>query len=82
MGRDLPAPEASHARDAVLDRLREVRLGAGEDESTEIERVMEYIRSRRDGAFVPWAQHPILQTVALPLGSVALITLLETWLGR
>ena len=74
--------EASHARDAVLDRLREARLGAGEDESTEIERVMEYIRSRRDGAFVPWAQHPILQTVALPLGSVALITLLETWLGR
>lgn len=74
--------EASHARDAVLDRLREVRLGAGEDESTEIERVMEYVRSRRDGAFVPWAQHPILQTVALPLGSVALITLLETWLGR
>ncbi len=74
--------EASHARDSVLDRLREVRLGVGEDEATEIERVMEYVRSRRDGAFVPWAQHPILQTVALPLGSVALITLLETWLGR
>lgn len=74
--------EASHARAAVLDRLREARLGAGEGESIEIENVMEYIRSRRDGAFVPWTQHPILQTLALPLGSVALITLLETWIGR
>ena len=74
--------EASHARAAVLDRLREARLGAEDGESTEIENVMEYIRSRRDGAFVPWTQHPILQTLALPLGSVALIALLETWLGR
>lgn len=74
--------EASHARTAVLDRLREARLGAEAGEATEIENVMEYIRSRRDGAFVPWTQHPILQTLVLPLGSVALITLLEVWLGR
>lgn len=73
---------ASHARAAVLDRLREARLGAEAGEATEIENVMEYIRSRRDGAFVPWTQHPILQTLVLPLGSVALITLLEVWLGR
>ena len=74
--------EASHARAAVLDRLREARLGAKVGEATEIENVMEYIRSRRDGAFVPWTQHPILQTLVLPLGSVALITLLEVWIGR
>ena len=74
--------EASHARAAVLDRLREARLVAEAGEATEIENVMEYIRSRRDGAFVPWTQHPILQTLVLPLGSVALITLLEVWLGR
>ena len=54
--------EASHARAAVLDRLREARLVAEAGEATEIENVMEYIRSRRDGAFVPWTQHPILQT--------------------
>ena len=52
--------EASHARAAVLDRLRAARLGAKVGEATEIENVMEYIRSRRDGAFVPWTQHPIL----------------------
>ena len=75
--------EASQARDAVLDRLREAKLVAKDaDSSTEIENIREYIRSRRDGAFVPWTQHPILQTLTLPLGSFALITLLERLIGR
>ena len=72
--------EASRARAELLDRLRDAKFDA--KDATEINNVMEYIRSRRDGAFVPWTQHPILQTLTLPLGSVALITLLERWLGR
>ena len=75
--------EASNARTAVLDRLQEAKLDAKSAySSTKIEAVMKYIQSRRDGAFVPWTQHPILQTLTLPLGSVALITILERWLGR
>ena len=73
--------EASHAREAVLDRLREARLDAEVGESTEIENVMEYIRSRRDGAFVSWTQQPILKALVLPLGTWALIELLEALLG-
>ncbi len=73
--------EASHAREAVLDRLREARLGAEVGEATEIENVMEYIRSRRDGAFVSWTQQPILKALVLPLGAWALIELLEALLG-
>lgn len=72
--------EASHARAAVLDRLREERFGAEVGELTEIKNVMEYIRSRRDGAFVSWTQHPILKALALPLGTWALIELLEALL--
>ena len=75
--------EARQARASVLDRLLEVKLGAVNDHSRkEIDAFVEYIRSRRDGAFVPWIQHPILQTLTLPLGSYALITLLERWIGR
>lgn len=75
--------EARQARASVLDRLLEVKLGAVNDHSRkEIDAFVEYIRSRRDGAFVPWIQHPIMQTLTLPLGSYALITLLERWIGR
>lgn len=71
---------AWNARSEVLDRLWNAKLNA--DSSTKIEHVMEYIQTRRDGAFVSWARHPILQTLAVPLGSFALITLMEMWSGR
>ena len=75
--------EAGRARETLRDRLR-TRLGRANDpsKSKEIESVIEYIRTRRKGAFVPWTQHPILQTVALPLGSVVVLTAVENLLAR
>ena len=82
--------EASQAKDEVLDRLREAKLDAKKVESTkpdakkvestEIDYVMKYVQRRREGRFDFWA--PILQTLAVPLGSFALITLMEMWSGR
>ena len=73
---------ASNAQSEVLDRLWKAKLKADKAGATRIENFMEYIKSRREGTFVFWAKNPILQTLALPLGSFALITLLEMWVGR
>ena len=73
---------AWNARSEVLDRLWEAKLKADTAGATRIENFMKYIESRQDGAFVSWTRHPILQTLAVPLGSFALITLLELWFGQ
>ena len=74
--------ETRQARAAVLDQLLEAKLDADDNSRKEIDTFVEYIRARRDGAFVSWIQNPILQTLTLPLGSYALITLLERLIGR
>ena len=73
---------AGHAREALLDRMRTQWGRASDQSQSEIASVIEYIRTRRKGAFVPWTQHPILQTLALPLGSIVLLNVVERLLPR
>lgn len=71
--------EARAARARILDDLQQYRLNAGAHSS---ERriagdVIKKTRSIREGAFSPWIRHPLLQSLALPLGGLALVALLD-----
>ena len=72
--------EASGAREALLEDLREARIEADEDGARRIGLAIEHISGRQKGAFVPWIQHPILQSVAVPVGGFVVITVLEVML--
>ena len=72
--------QASRARDELLDRLDRERFRVSSEERIEVEMEIERIRNSREGAFVPWVQHPVLQSLAVPVGGVTIIALLEAWL--
>ena len=72
--------EARRAQESFVEQLREARTGAGQEEAAKLESAIEWVQERREGAFVPWTQHPIFQSFAVPLGSIVAIALLETWL--
>ena len=72
--------QASRTRDSLLDRLDGERFRRAARERVEIEMEMKRIRNNRKGAFVPWVQHPVLQSLAVPVGGVTIIALLEAWL--
>ena len=71
--------EASAARARILDDLQQHSLNA---EANRTQRriardVIEKMLRIRDGAFSPWTRHPLLQSLALPLGGLALVALLD-----
>ena len=70
--------EATDARGLVLDQLRTHRLVAtGRAQRRITKRVIANTLSIHAGAFSPWTRHPILQSLAIPLGGLALVALLS-----
>ena len=71
--------EAMRAKKAILEALDKYRLQAAGDakESSRIEIARERINGMREGAFVPWTRHPILQSLLLPSGTYGVVVLLE-----
>ena len=72
--------EARRTRELFIDRLRKARTKADGEDARKLQDTIDWVQQRREGAFVPWTQHPILQSVAVPLGGIVIITLLETLL--
>ncbi len=45
--------------------------------STQVERMVALIRDNREGAFLPFTQHPLFGAIALPTGGTGLVLLVE-----
>ena len=74
--------EASNARESLVEYMLDAQIREdSENEARKVGLAIGRIRARRDGAFVPWTQHPVLQTLAVPLGTVAVVTLLEMFVA-
>ena len=72
--------QASRTRECLLERLDRERFCVSGDERRRIEMEIERIKNNREGAFVPWVQHPVLQSLAVPVGGIIIIAVLEAWL--
>jgi hypothetical protein len=64
---------AERARTAAIRRLREQILkncSSNQDHAKKINVVLQEIKSIDEGAFLPFMQHPIVQTLLLPFGGI------------
>ncbi len=74
---------AERARASALGRLKDLLLAnlADKDPSPSltrhIEAVLDEVRSMRQGAFTPFTQHPLLQSLLVPFGGVGGIYLID-----
>ncbi|GAB1722980.1 MAG: hypothetical protein GDA65_13345 [Nitrospira sp. CR1.1] len=69
-------------REAVRQLKRRLKSLSGapvsqQGQPQQIERMMELIEQTRDGAFLPFTQHPLFGAIALPTGGTGLVFLLE-----
>ena len=75
--------EAAQARDRIRDHLERQRYGVMESKPKlrQIKLMVDDICGIRQGAFVRWTSHPILQSLALVVGGLVLIALLNFLFG-
>jgi len=71
---------AEKARRTVLDRLRDRLLGAagtGKEREAALRLVIQQIQQEQEGAFGPLTSNPILNALAVPIGGISLVAILE-----
>ena len=71
--------EAARARDQICERLKRHRFHVKKNKHKlrQISMIIDDIYGIRQGAFVRWTSHPILQSLALVVGGFGLIALLN-----
>lgn len=72
--------EAGKARDAVLRRLRDRLLGAtatNEARAAQLRLIIERIQGEQEGAFRPLTTDPLLSALAVPVGGISILAILE-----
>jgi hypothetical protein len=72
---------AEALRESALERLREQALGCkmldDRGRLDDLDHAIDEVRSMSRGAFLPFAQHPIVAALLLPFGGVGTLALLE-----
>jgi hypothetical protein len=74
---------AESARTCVVDRLKDLLFLTLKDEKPnsdrikQIESVLDEVKSIKQGAFAPFTQHPVVQSLLVPFGGVGGIYLIE-----